>query len=117
MRLCRTLRGFLHSAELIPGFMEVRQMKVVINVCYGGFGLSDFAMKELGYTSESEYDTYRDVDRADPRLVALIEEYGDAICSGPHAKLKIVEVPDDVKWHVEEYDGWEHVAENHRTWG
>jgi len=24
-------------------------------------------------------------------------------------------VPDDVKWHIHEYDGLEHVAEDHRT--
>jgi len=27
-----------------------------------------------------------------------------------------VEVPDDVDWYVEEYDGLEHIAERHRTW-
>jgi len=27
-----------------------------------------------------------------------------------------VEIPDDVKWHIHEYDGLEHVAEDHRTW-
>jgi hypothetical protein len=25
-------------------------------------------------------------------------------------------VPADAKWHVHEYDGLEHVAEDHRTW-
>lgn len=30
--------------------------------------------------------------------------------------LKIVEVPDGIKWQIEEYDGWEHVAEAHQTW-
>jgi len=25
-------------------------------------------------------------------------------------------VPDDVKWHIAEFDGWEWVAEDHRTW-
>jgi len=33
-----------------------------------------------------------------------------------YSKLKIVEIPDDVKWHIGEYDGIEWVAENHRTW-
>ena len=36
--------------------------------------------------------------------------------NGNHANLKIVEIPGDVKWHVEEYDGNEWVAEDHRTW-
>ena len=35
---------------------------------------------------------------------------------GQFSELKIVEVPDDVNWYIEEYDGMEHVAERHRTW-
>ena len=31
-------------------------------------------------------------------------------------QLTIVDVPDEVKWHIHEYDGLEHVAEDHRTW-
>jgi hypothetical protein len=30
--------------------------------------------------------------------------------------LKVVEIPDGVKWQIEEYDGSEWVAEKHRTW-
>jgi hypothetical protein len=30
--------------------------------------------------------------------------------------LLIVEVPADVDWYIEEYDGLEWVAEKHRTW-
>jgi hypothetical protein len=36
--------------------------------------------------------------------------------NGAHANLKIVEVPPDVEWQIEEYDGNEWVAEKHRTW-
>lgn len=36
--------------------------------------------------------------------------YGDC------ADLKIVEIPDDVEWVIEEYDGIEYVSEVHRTW-
>ena len=32
------------------------------------------------------------------------------------AKLKIVEIPDDVEWIIEEYDGKEWIAEDHRRW-
>jgi hypothetical protein len=28
----------------------------------------------------------------------------------------VIEIPDDVEWEVEEYDGLEWVAEKHRTW-
>jgi len=35
---------------------------------------------------------------------------------GEYSELKVVEIPDDVKWQLEEYDGLEWVAEKHRTW-
>lgn len=57
----------------------------------------------------------RDVPRNDPILVQLVEEMGDA-ANGSCAKLRIVEVPDDADWEIDEYDGNEHVAEKHRKW-
>lgn len=57
----------------------------------------------------------RDIARDDPALVQLVEEDAEKY-SGRHATLKVVEIPDDVKWQIEEYDGYEHVAEQHRTW-
>jgi hypothetical protein len=91
--------------------------RVVINTCYGGFGLSDRAVTEykklLGITDPSFYD--RDIPRDDPYLVKIVRELGMA-ANGPHANLKIIEIPGDVSWHVTEYDGNEWVAEDHRTW-
>lgn len=118
--------------------------KVVINTRFGGFGLSDRAFEKLldrkgiawekqtnrygtafdyflaGHLDDDEcylspYDyTYND-SRSDPDLIAVVEEMGEESW-GEFAELKIVEIPSDVKWHVEEYDGLEHVAEDHRTW-
>jgi hypothetical protein len=36
---------------------------------------------------------------------------------GDCAELAVVEIPDGINWHIGEYDGIEHIAENHRTWG
>lgn len=58
----------------------------------------------------------RDIPRDDPALVAVVEELGSQKAGGRHANLRVVEVPDDVKWHIAEYDGLEHVAEDHRSW-
>jgi hypothetical protein len=55
-------------------------------------------------------------NRSDPLLIQVIEELADK-ASGPCSSLKIVEVPDDIKWEIQEYDGKEWVAEAHRTWG
>lgn len=54
-------------------------------------------------------------ERSHPNLIKVVEELG-ALANTRFCSLKIIEVPDDVKWHIEEYDGLEHVAEDHRTW-
>lgn len=119
--------------------------KIVINACYGGFSLSDKAMlrycelkgitvypeKEKdswGFTSyfldapenrkKDDYNvlTDSDINRDDPVLVQVVEELGED-AHGRYSNLKIVEIPDDVFWHISEYDGYESVAENHRSWG
>jgi hypothetical protein len=92
-------------------------MKVVINGCFGGFNLSPAGLKRLkdllGASASSwELQT---LPRDDSSLVQVVEEMGSA-ANGPESSLYIVEVPDDVDWHIQEYDGVEHVAENHRTW-
>lgn len=56
-----------------------------------------------------------DLDRDDPVLVQVVRELGSAAGSR-YSELKIVEIPSDVEWIIEEYDGLEWVAEKHRTW-
>ena len=92
-------------------------MKVVINGCFGGFGLSDAALQEYkGRRDITDPDFYYyDIPRDCPVLISMIEEQGTAI-NGTFSDLKIVEIPDDVNWYIAEYDGLEHVAERHRTW-
>jgi hypothetical protein len=136
--------------------------KVVINGCYGGFGLSYSAILRYAeikdmeiwpvngdhdiitywlvpeservedceddfheltleqrqeynekYSAQTLYD--RDIPRDDPALVQVVEELGEE-ANGRFAELKVIEIPDDVEWQVEEYDGAEWVAEKHRTW-
>lgn len=129
-------------------------MKIVINNCFGGFGLSDEAfelwLKEKGkkwvgkkdgcyYTipikkykrlSEERYKRdgdYRNVNnqgwifidnnipRDDKDLVKIVEKLGKR-ANGTCAELKVVEIPDGIKYIIEEYDGNEWVAEEHRRW-
>lgn len=92
-------------------------MKIAINDCFGGFGLSDAALEE--YKSRRDITDpdfyYYDIPRDCPVLVSMVEEQGEAMNSN-YSLLKIVEIPDDVIWYIAEYDGMEHVAERHRTW-
>ena len=88
--------------------------KIVISSCFGGFGLSKAAYEYMGIPWDG-YGFASEVSRTDPKLIACVEVLGDA-ASGLFAKLKIVEIPDDVLWKISEYDGLEYVAECHRTW-
>lgn len=135
-------------------------MKIVINTCYGGFGLSEKAMKEyfrikgwslyidkdnnytiywkvpveervkkidwnkstqeerIAYNKKYSEQTFYegDVARNDKDLILAIETVGIEKSGDKYSELKIVEVPDDVEWTIEEYDGMERIAEKHRTW-
>lgn len=65
------------------------------------------------------YKTWSEVSegysRDNPILVRVVEELKEE-ANGPCANLKIVGIPNNVKWQIEEYDGNECVAELHRTW-
>jgi len=102
-------------------------VKVVINRCFGGFGLSKeaqelYAQKKnldpgkwtKSYEGYSYLDIY-DITRDDPILVEIVETLGSK-ANGFASDLAVVEIPDNIEWHIHEYDGREHVAENHRTW-
>lgn len=111
-------------------------MKIVINACHGGFGLSDEAVQgyakakelTLNKTKDDTWDVYHytredgsrfhdsAIERNDPDLVAVVESLGEKKASGYCAYLKVVDIPDEVEWQIEEYDGLEWVAEKHRTW-
>jgi hypothetical protein len=100
-------------------------MKLVINDCYGGYGLSEKAVlryaelkglmldfdRDAWYTHyrlNGEYWNEQLILRNDPMLVQAVEELGD-LANGDCAKLKIVEVPAGTKYRITEYDGLEDV--------
>ena len=95
--------------------------KIVINKCFGGFSLSDEAKRLI--LEKADFPLYhdikencdRDIARSHPLLVDVVEELGSKAW-GDHAELKIVEIPEDVEWEIQEYDGVEHVAEKHGKW-
>ena len=127
--------------ELIENLRGVR--KIVINKVHGGFGLSHEAIlryHELCGTkiywqtmepssswspriyyldpecTDANYWSDTDILRDDPVLVRVVEELGGEAAGSQHAHLKVVRIPADVNWIVQEYDGLEWIAERHRTW-
>ena len=78
-------------------------MKLVINKCYGGFGLSDWAMEQLGI------NVYYDIDRTDSRLVELVENFPKKV-DNFYSNLIVVSIPaTSTDWEIDEYDGLETV--------
>jgi hypothetical protein len=94
--------------------------QIIINTCYGGFSISreaiDLYNHYAGFDAvTSPYAQRDEYHRDDPMLVRVVRELGER-ANGDHAQLKIVTIPDDVDWILEEYDGIEWIAERHRTW-
>ncbi len=89
-------------------------MKVVINKCFGVFGLSELAYAWLGIEWDG-YGYHYAGDRTDSRLVAVVEDLGSK-ASGSCAGLVVVTIPDDVSFYIEDYDGIESIHETHRIW-
>lgn len=66
--------------------------------------LSDFAVEKLGV--EDEYDFLDDLQM--DALASLIREFGSEKCSGRHANLQVVEIPDTyTDYEINVYDGFE----------
>lgn len=79
-------------------------MKIVINACFGGFGLTEEAKKALGI----EYSD--DIERTDSRLIEMVETNAVNIADR-FAELEVVEIPDEATdWEIDEYDGLESVT-------
>lgn len=121
-------------------------MEIVINKCYGGFGLSDEAYQwlidEKGWKA-SEYNKdgnlpkdarisisddkpnsimdkyyhswYDNKERSDPDLIAVVKALGEK-ANGRHAQLVILDIPDNIDFEINDYDGIESIHEAHRSW-
>jgi len=139
--------------------------KIVVNRCYGGFGLSPMAQKmylkligkdcyfykQTKYEHRDEIEEYvrtsmkeatensfvytvtkdlgertnklpnddfwydGNLERTDPILIQVVEKLGKK-ASDRLAELEVVEIPDDVEWEIDEYDGIESIHEKHRSW-
>lgn len=100
---------------------KLQTVKVVVNRCFGGFGLSKAAAQrlyELGVRPSERtpagqehpqsntfaYWLTEGLSRTDPRLIQVVEELGDA-ANSECSKLQVVET--SVWLEIEDYDGKE----------
>ena len=54
-------------------------------------------------------------DRADPKLVQVVEELGGA-AGDSYSMLEVIEIPDGIEWEILACGGYETVHEKHRWW-
>ena len=137
-------------------------MKVILNKCYGGFGVSpkvyelyakaigkkahfynlnvgqfsvycymktdeptffsSCLLKDYGdIVQENEIDWAKEslhIDgsyREDKKLIEIVEKLGEE-ANSPFSNLKVVEIPDDIKYVIDDYDGIETLHEDVKTW-
>lgn len=80
-------------------------MKMIINDCFGGFGIRQEILEKFKLTMYSEGD---DIVRTNPQLIKMIEAGEDI--SEDYASLKVVEIPDEsTDYFLDEYDGLESI--------
>lgn len=121
-------------------------MKIAVNRCFGGFSVSkDAALmlrsKGVKITLNGEYysdgsgpcekmeDAYYLCNedfgiesdnvyqyRAEKRLIETIEILGEEKASGVLSNIVIVNIPENVDWEIDDYDGMENIEEVHRRW-
>jgi hypothetical protein len=104
--------------------------KIVINKSYESFCVSHKAfvrLRELGQPQALQEDDRGAYwpESASPRepkfnqcgVQIPRDDEKQAEANGHCAELKVVAIPEEVKWKISTVDGVELVSEEHRTWG
>jgi len=111
-------------------------MNIVLNKCYGGFQLSDKAIKWLeenkGWKLDKEFVKLEHswglddmwfmatADKDELRIDLDVIECVETLKEESHTRLSdlcVVEIPDNANWEIDEYDGIENVREKSEVWG
>ena len=82
-------------------------MQVIVNRCFGAFGISQKYMQKLGLDYISEYDPEV---RTNPELIQAVSINSSAV-SGSCANLQVVDIPDEATdYLIESRDGYEYIV-------
>lgn len=76
-----------------------------------------YILLDARYYNENAESVKFEPERNDPALIQTLEELG-ALANTDWSEFKIIEIPDDVNWHVaKDYDNdFEYIEEIHRIW-
>lgn len=85
--------------------------KILINTCYGGYGISELAYRKLELKKGREIHpaelAWNTDWRKDTDLISIVEDLGDK-ANGDYAKIKIEEYDESLYVpRIREYDGLE----------
>ena len=100
--------GYDQVLSELKALMKIGKKKaIVLNSCFGGFGLSEEAqtwLQERGL----EFDYDKAIPRDEPLLVDCVKALGDR-ANSRFSSLRIVVIPEGVSYSITEYDGIEDV--------
>lgn len=86
-------------------------MKIVINDCFGGFGVSKAVYDYCGIECEDRgygcFTPKECLGRTDERLIEFIEKFGSEKASDMYSELVVVDIPAGTKYYISNYDGRE----------
>lgn len=102
------------------------KIEIVINACYGGFSLSNAAIKRmvelqhaasiaqfndaaLKWLGRGKGSWRPQVDRTDPILIHVVRELGSERASGECSKLEIETIYFNPEDRIHEHDGYESI--------
>jgi hypothetical protein len=115
---CRGLTLYFYADDANGNLHKVRDPRLLesdyyTNYCYTK-DLGDIVTRDtMTYCYFSAYDIPRD----DPTLIEIIEEFGSDKISSTYSLLKIIEIPDNIEWEIEESEeGIEWISEKQRIW-
>jgi len=100
-------------------------MRLVLNKCFGRFGLSELAVLKMAnngcddlVVDQINRSSCGDVKaRSNPFLIQVVEELGSEKVSGFMSFLIVEEIPQGTKYLIKEYDGYEEVVRyDERVW-
>jgi hypothetical protein len=101
-------------------------MKIAINVCFGGFSVSEEVYKELGikwdgygFLGNKDFGICSDdylAFRSNTKFIEAIEKVGINQSSGCSSKIKIIDIPGGIDYYIDDFDGNETIHEIHNSW-
>lgn len=88
--------------------LENKEVEILLNSSYGGFGLSEKARDYMNLSKEDEYN-YSSNGRSSKELLECFKELGDDF-SSDHVKIVRVDLYDIMRGYVHNHDGLESIT-------